>query len=400
VSEVLKGDMPWKELLKKLKIAAGATAGICVLLAVGGSAFFDFTGWRDAELQPEMLKLLKADRAALTMSSGLKSAFFILAAAGLIWAYLNEKVKPNVLLIGLGLLTCIDLWPVGRSYMMGFGNRNFVEAAEAEATFEPRPVDKAILKDPDPYYRVLDLTVNTYNDAVPAYYHNLIGGYSPAKMEVYQDLIDRHMSRTFNREVLNMLNTKYIIIPGQRKEPVAMPNTSACGNAWFVDEVKWANNADEEVNSLNAQSLQDTTPVPNAFDPRKTAVMRTTFKKDLGNYVFGKDQNAAIKLTKYGLDDLSFQSANSKDGLAVFSDIYYSKGWKAYVDGKETPIMKANYVLRAIKVPAGNHNITFEFRPASFYNGQKAGLVCSILLLGVCITALFYAVRSNKPGLD
>ena len=378
---------------KQIKIAAGITAGLCVLLGVGGSMFFNFTGGGDAQLQPEMLKLLKEDRASLAMSSGLKSAVYILLTAALLWAYIKDKIKPVVLIVGIGVIFAIDLIPVAHDYL---NDKNFVDASEYEAIFEPRDVDKQILRDTDPYYRVLDLTRDPYNDAMPAYFHKCVGGYHPAKMEMYQDLIDRQMSRGFNGAVLNMLNTKYIIVGGQKRPPGLFPNPTACGNAWFVNEVKWANTADEEMNGLNASQLQDTVVMPNAFEPTKTAVMRATFKNDMGNYAFGKDSASSIKLTKYGLDDLSFVSKNSKDGLAVFSDIYYSKGWKAYVDGKETPIMKADYVLRAIKIPAGNHSIEFHFRPASFYTGQKVAMVSSILLIGLSLAAFYPLVKKNS----
>ena len=168
-----------------------------------------------------------------------------------------------------------------------------------------------------------------------------------------------------------------------------MPNPDACGNAWFVNEVKWANTADEEMSGLNAANIGDTVAMPNAFEPKKTAVMRSSFKDALGSGAIGKDSAAYVKLAKYGLDDISFTSSNTKEGLAVFSDIYYSKGWTAKVDGKETPIMKADYVLRAIRVPAGSHTIEFHFAPSSFYTGQKIALASSVLLILLCLMALY-----------
>ena len=293
------------------------------------------------------------------------------------------------------MLIAIDLIPVSLDYL---SDKNYVEASDYDAVFQPREVDKAILKDPDPYYRVLDLTKDPYNDAIQAYFHKCVGGYHPAKMEIYQDLIDKQMSRGFNSQVLNMLNTKYIIVGGGRKggEPHVIPNPTACGNAWFVDDVKWANSADEEMNGLNAPTIGDTTIVPNAFEPKKTAVMRESFKTDVGSSAFGKDSAAYVKLAKYGLDDISFTSNNSKDGLAVFSDIYYSKGWKAFVDGKETPIMRADYVLRAIRIPAGPHNIEFHFHPDSFYTGQKIAMVSSILIILLVLGAFIPVIKKDK----
>jgi hypothetical protein len=373
-------------------MAAGITAGLCLLLGVGGSMFFDFTGGSDERLQPEMIKLLREDRTSLAATSGLTSAAYILIAAALLWAYLKNKIKPTMLMLGLGLIIAIDLIPISQNYL---NDENYVDASDYESIFQPREADLAILRDPDPYYRVLDLSRDTYNDAVQAYFHKCVGGYHPAKMEIYQDLIDRHMSRGFNAEVLNMLNTKYIIAGRKGSPPQVMPNRNACGNAWFVEEIKWANTADDEMNALTAPEIGDTVIVPNAFNPLKTAVLRATYKTDLGSYAFGKDSTSAIKLEKYGLDEMAFKSRNSQAGLAVFSDIFYSKGWKAYVDDKETPIIRANYVLRAIKVPAGQHSIRFEFKPESFYTGKKVALVSSILLIALCLGAFYPMFKKN-----
>jgi hypothetical protein len=392
VQEIIsrKGD---PKAIKQVMTAAGITAGLCLLVGVGGSMFFDFTGGSDAQMQPELVKLLKEDRQSLAATSGFKSAIYILIAAGLLWAYLKDKIKVGVLVAGLGVMVAIDLVPTAFHYL---GDKDYVDASEYETVFEPREVDKAILRDSDPYYRVLDLSKDPYNDAVQAYFHKCIGGYHPAKMEIYQDLIDRQMSRGFNSEVLNMLNTKYIIVGRKGSAPQVMPNPSACGNAWFVDEIKWVATADEEMNALNAPSIGDTVAMPGAFNPKRTAVIRDKFKGDIGNYTFGKDSNATVKLARYGLDEISFTSNNSKDGLAVFSDIYYNKGWKAFVDGKETPIVKADYVLRAIKIPAGPRKIEFRFHPDSFYNGQKVAMISSLLIIALCIGAIYSIFRKQK----
>jgi hypothetical protein len=406
------GQKDKKKIWKQVMVAAGITGGICLILGVMGGAFFDFTGYADAQYDPQIVKLLKEDRASLAAKSCFKSAAFILIAAGLLWAYLNEKIKLMPLIAGIGILVVIDLIPMANHYLNA---DDYVEASDYERVFEPRPADAQILRDPDPYYRVLDLSRDTYNDAVQAYFHKCVGGYHPAKMEIYQDLIDRNMFRDYNMQVLNMLNTKYIIFP--LKEPTPLPNKDACGNAWFVSSVKWAKTADEEMalmrsdSSLSAEHMfyklrdaaigADTNAnmatVPSAgFKPKEEAIMRETFKGTLGNYAFGKDANAYVKLARYGLNEISFTSNNSQPGLAVFSDIYYDKGWKAFVDGKETPIMKANYVLRAIMLPAGSHNIEFRFHPTSFYNGKTISLISSILMILVCAGAIYVTIKKDK----
>ncbi len=401
LQELLQRREEGKTIGKQVMIAAGVTAGICLLIAVGGSALFTYSGFRDAQLRPEMVALLKDDRASLTTQSALKSAALILAAAALLWAWLHNKIQQTALIAGLALLTVTDILPVALNYLSGKQHNQseldkYTDADSYEEQFVPREVDKAIMADTDPYYRVLDLSRDPYNDAVQAYFHKCVGGYHPAKMEMYQDLIDEHMSRTFNAQVLNMLNTKYIIVGREPGKERVLPNTDACGNAWFVDEIKWVPTATEEINSLKAEALGDTAAMPGAFDPLKTAVIRTTFQAQLGNLQPGKSPEATVKLKEYGLGDLTYTSNNAREGLAVFADIYYDKGWKAYVDGKETPIVKANYVLRAIKVPAGQHEIAFHFRPANFYNGQKAGLAGSILIMLLCGAALYQPLRQKK----
>lgn len=395
LNDILEQKHTKEEIWKHLRVSAGITAGLCVLLGVLGGMFFNFSGVADAQIPSDVVKVLKEDRASLAMTSSLKSAFFILAAAALIWLFINERIKQNLFIGGLAAIMMLDLMPVAYQYL---NETNFEEADAYESTFQPRGVDQAIMQDKDPYYRVLDLTKDTYNDAVQAYFHKCIGGYSPAKMEIYQDLIDRHMSRGYNSAVLNMLNAKYFIVGREQGQERVMPNTQACGNAWFVDELKWVKTADEEIDGLNAPILGDTAIMANAFNPDKTAVIRETYRQTLGNYAPGKDSTSTIKLTRYGLQDLSYNAHNSKDGFGVFSDIYYEKGWKAYVDDKETPIVRVNYVLRGIKIPAGDHKVEFRFRPESFYMGKNISMASSILILLLIAAALIPVFKKPKTA--
>ncbi len=396
IHDIINGNIDKKELLKKLKIAAGITAGICVMVAVGGSMFFDYSGMVDAQIpenmRAQLLPALKEDRAAIATKSAFTSAVYILLSAGLLWAFITDKVKNvNVIVIGILALISVDMISVYSHYV---NNDSYVDESDMKAGFEPRTVDLQIKQDKDPYYRVLDISRNTYNDAIQAYHHKAIGGYSPTKMEIYQDLIDVHMSGSFTSSVLNMLNTKYIIFNPQ--SPQVSINPEACGNAWFVSEVKWVNTADDEIKALDAAKIGDTVVVPNAFNPLKTAIVRNTFRKDLEGYTFGKDSLAKIQLTKYGLNELEFQSSNNQNGLGVFSDIYYPYGWKAYIDGKETPIVRVNYVLRAIKVPSGTHKIEFKFHPDTYYKGESIALIASILLFAISGFSIFKLISGSK----
>lgn len=405
----ITGDVLWKHV----KTATIITAGLCIVLAVGGQAFFDFkasglnmgdqqlaqqftqSAGGNPEIGQRLIKALEADRATMALNSGLLSAFFIIAAAAILWAFGKGKIKKEVAIAGLALFIALDLLPTARKYL---NNDNYIDESEYEAKFAPRPVDAEIQKDKDPYYRVLDLSVNTYNDAAPSYQHKTIGGYSAVKMESYQDLIDEHLSGPFNSEVLNMLNTKYIIFNGGANgQPVFQPNMNAAGNAWFVSEVKYAANALEEMNGMKASALGDTAQMPGAWKATQTAIILKDFAPQLGNATnFVKDSAASVKLDKYGLNEISFVSNNSHEGLAVFSDIYYDKGWKAYVDDKETPIVKANYVLRALKLPAGNHKIKFVFHPDTYYSTNNYAMISSILLYLLFGAAIFMAFKKPK----
>lgn len=408
LKDAIEEKVSKEELLKKVKLAVIISAGLCLVIGVGARMFASFKSANDAQVVQqftqmfgnnpqaanELIGALRDDRASMAMMSGIISAVFIVLAGGLMFLFAQRKVKGEVMLIGIAALIAIDLMKTDIKYL---NKDSYTDEDAYEAVFNPRPVDQQIKQDPDPYYRVLDLTKNTYNDAIQSYHHKTIGGYHPAKIEAYQDMIDVHMGPTsgFNMAVLNMLNTKYLIYPGQGGQPIASPNPEALGNAWFVSDIKWVSNADDEIMSLNARKLGDTTQVPNAFEPAKVAVIRDDFKSELDGYSFGKDSAANISLTKYGLNDLTFESNNSQNGLAVFSDIYYPYGWRAYVDGQETPIMKADYLLRAIKVPAGKHNIEFKFHPDSYYKGDTIALITSLILILAAIVSVVMIFKNK-----
>lgn len=413
LNDILSKKISGAELIKKLKTATLITAGICILVGVGGQAFFDFkssglntsdqqlaeqfskSAGGSAEIGQKVIKALQEDRANMAMKSGLGSALLILAAAGLIWAFEKGKIKKEVAIAGIALLVLLDLIPTAKKYL---NDNNFIDESEYEAQFEPRPVDAQILKDPDPYYRVLDLSRNTFNDAVQSAIHKTVGGYSAIKMEAYQDLIDIYLSGPFNHQVLNMLNTKYVIFNGgPNGQAVAQANPQACGNAWFVQNVKFVPDADAEMESMRAPGFGDTLQMPNAWNARQTAIVRNTFASNLNNQSsFMNDSTSSILLDKYGLNEISFVSQNAHNGFAVFSDVYYDKGWKAYIDGKESPIVRTDYILRGLSIPAGKHKIEFKFYPETFYKSNNFAGISSILIYLLIGAALFMAYKNSK----
>ncbi|WP_295123428.1 YfhO family protein [uncultured Chitinophaga sp.] len=391
LNEVVTGNIPKELAMKQLKKAVYITGGICVgiLLLSYGVLSFD-AGQTDSarenymsmtqgnqQIVDQLMKATFADRASLLRADTIRSLVFLLALAAFIWMFLKGTIKPVVFFVLAGLSIGLDMFLVGHRYL---NKQNFETASNYANIFAPKAVDLEIKKDPDPYYRVLNTTSKTFSDGLTSYNHKSIGGYHAAKLQLYQDLIERQIYKN-NMAVFNMLNTKYFIVQDQQGQVTYQQNPQALGNAWFVNSVEWANNADAEMNAMNS------------FNPKDTAIIDKRFENSLKGYAFGKDSASAIRLTKYGLNSLQYESANSKDGLAVFSEIYYPKGWNIYVDGKQGEIIRTDYVLRAAKIPAGNHKIEMRFEPATYYTGNMITKWSSILVILVFILAIALEIR-------
>jgi Bacterial membrane protein YfhO len=398
--EIFISTQESKYLLKKLLIATGITAGIVLLFGFGASFTQDATGATDDLVKESLNKALgdaskvnaiyngvKEDRFHFITKDSMHSLIFVLLGAAFIFLTIKKTISSTIAWVGITILTFADVTLISNRYAPEEQFYIDKDVHEAE-NFSPRAVDNQILQDKDPFYRVQDLSVNTYNDAKPAYFHKLVGGYSPTKMESYQDLIDVQLNKN-NKEVYNMLNTKYFIVPnGQQGGAAVMPNKDACGNAWFVNNIKMVNNADEEMLALNAPSLSDSS-MRGDFVAKNTAIVAKSFAANIPVTTFIKDSSATIKLDKYGLQEMLYSSKNTQAGFAVFSDIYYDGGWKAYVDDKETPIVKANYVLRAINIPAGSHKIKFEFNPPKAKALHTLAFISSSFVI-LCFIGLLY----------
>ena len=358
-----------QKLTRQLAYAAGITAGITIIFALFGGSMFNFSSSQDVQFKdyfPDwMMAAIRLDRASMLSSDAWRSFVFILLGAATLWAYLTGKLKKYPVFAILAVLILVDLWTVNKRYV---NNDDFVRKSLVDMPFQPTQADVLIMKDLDPDYRVMNLTVNPFNDASNSYFHKSIGGYHGAKLRRYQELIERHLSRN-NMNVYNMLNTKYFIVPGADKQPTVQLNMQALGNAWFVNDVNLVKNADEEINSLTD------------FIPAETVIVDKRFEADLKGHSIAKDSTASITLKEYKPNHLTYVSNSGKEQLAVFSEIYFDKGWNAYIDGKSAPYFRANYVLRAMIVPAGKHTIEYKFEPAVYRTGEKISLASSLLLI-------------------
>ncbi len=392
VKEIASGKIDAKATVQKLAYALGTTVGLILLVMLFAGSAFDFSAASDARLlqaglPQSILDALEADRLSLLRSEGIRSILFILIAAISLWAIIKQKIKKEYAFITLILAATIDMWAVNRRYL---STENFEDARKVESPFTPSAADQQILQDNDPNFRVLNTTVNTFNDASTSYYHKSIGGYHGAKLRRYQEIIDNHIANN-NMKVLNMLNTKYFIMTGADKQAVARLNPAALGNAWTVDKIRFVDNADEEIDALAD------------FAPASEAIVDKRFEGTIGDFVAQPDSAASIKLKSYLPNELIYEFNSEKDEAVVFSEIYYDKGWKAYIDGEEAPYFRTNYILRGMIIPKGQHEIKWEFRPKAYYTGTAVSGIASGLIIILMLIALgkgYKEALHNKPKED
>ncbi|HCN84907.1 MAG TPA: hypothetical protein DIT07_15010, partial [Sphingobacteriaceae bacterium] len=278
----------------------------------------------------------------------------------------------------------IDMWGIDRRYV---NNEQFIEKNLMLQQAQPRQVDQLIMKDASLDYRVMDMTTNPFTDARPSNFHNTIGGYHAAKLKRFQEVIDKQFTGSLNEDVLDMLNTKYAIMSDQTGQSLRMVNrASAAGNAWFVQKVVYVKNADQEMASINS------------FNPKEVAFVDEKFKPMIDEKKVGYSPTGLIKLTSYRPDDLIYEYSADRDVIAVFAEIWYDKGWNAYVDGEKINHFRADYILRAAQLPGGNHKLEFKFEPASYYTGEKISLMASILLIAGIAFAIYTETKKNKTA--
>ena len=303
----------------------------------------------------------------------------ILLAAGGVALFALRRINRYVLTGLLAGVMLLDLVPVDLRFL---SSENFVSPRRNQVTASA--ADKAIMQDKDPGYRVLNLTVSPFNDATTSYFHRSVGGYHGAKLARYQDLIDRYLSNA-DDGVLDMLNTRYLIVPGKEGQPEAQRRTTAFGAAWFVDSVIYAPSAQAEIDLLGKTDLR-TTAVVSGQNPAKSA----SRPMPLGIYA-----SARIELTEYRPNYLKYEYTLPEEAVAVFSEIFYDQGWKAYVDGEESPYFRADYVLRAMTLPAGTHTVEWRFRAPGWTAVEGVTLAASLAILLGAVAALAYCFRKR-----
>lgn len=397
LNEVLKRRVSWAELQRPLVLSFAFTGGLSLIFALMPQVFFSFRGPYDAQLvdgltqsvqdrsfAEQIVRAIGDDRAGLFRVDAFRTLFFITVSVVLIWAWMKEKMRAVAFVCSFVMLMVADIWGVGKRYL---NNADFVSAQQAQVSFQPSPADEQILQDPDPDFRVFDLTRSPFQSAEASYFHKSIGGYHGAKLRRYQELFERQIAKQgANPEILNMLNAKYILTAGENGAAMAQPNPDALGHAWFVESFRLVNDADAEMAALDS------------LRPAKEAVLDQKFAGELEGLAIRKDSAATIRLVSYKPDELEYESSATSEQLAVFSEVYYNirDEWKVTIDGEPVPLLRANYVLRALRVPAGKHTIQFKFDPVSVSAGNKIDLGFSVLLVALLLGALVSDYRKKR----
>ncbi|MBA4242055.1 MAG: hypothetical protein C0448_15130 [Sphingobacteriaceae bacterium] len=354
-----------------------------------------------AQFMPDFLSNIEKARESIFKSDARRSLTFVGLAAIFLFLYLTKKLKLELFFLSLGVFILADLWPVASRYL---NDKNFVPKAQYDAPPVKSQADEQILQDKSLDYRVLNLSTSTFNDAATSYYHKSIGGYHGAKLKKYQEIIDFHLDKEINAfydglntavqndslmqihtaklGVLNMLNTKYVIVPA-KDQSFAIPNPQANGNAWFVKNIKTVANADSEIVALYG------------LNTKRDAVIQQK-NKEITPVASSYNTGGKITLQSYKPNYLVYETDSKDKGFAVFSEIYYPKGWDAYIDGNLTPHTCVNYVLRGMEIPAGKHKVEFKFEPKAYKTGNTIAMIGSILVLIAVGGGLFFATKKKE----
>ncbi len=410
----LKQWLDHPEMLKDKKqarwfyLSFGLTGGLSLLIALFPSFLGSVVSTSEMSalsgFPPEQLSFILGDlvkvREGILSADAWRSFFIIAIGTALLWAYAAKKLNSTLTVAGILIVCLVDMWGVNKRYL---NDGKFVQP-QLQAEMAESAADTQILQDKDPGYRVLDFSVDTFNDNTTGFHHNSIGGYHPAKLRRYQEMIEYHIGKEMyyarkavlsaggdmtqvnpdSLRVLDMLNTRYFIFGLQGGEKAPVRNPYALGNAWFVNNVQYAANANQEIEALYS------------IDPAKTAVVAEADRAKIGT-ISAADSTAQVRLTTYKPNWLVYESQSAQDGVVVFSEIYYP-GWTATIDGKEVEVLCANYILRALRVPAGKHTIEFRFDPQSTHTTEGIAYTgIALLALGLTTGIVLSICRKKKP---
>ena len=375
-----------EEKIKALKKSLYAFGGLIFIGFLLAHSFSTFEGIRDTtylNIEKEyniigVLDAVIADRKAMLLIDVLRSLFLMLLTAGVLWMFLKSKLKQGIAILIIAVFVLFDLVSVDKKYV---NKDDFKSSRKIEKPFIASNADKLILQDKT-HFRVGNFSVNPMNDGSTSYFHQSIGGYHAAKMMRYQELFEYQIAKN-NMQVLNMLNTKYFIVDNDKGEKQAQQNPDANGNAWFVENVKVVNSANSELQILDS------------LNTKVSAVIDKSKLLDNVNFNFEKDSTATIKLINYDVTELTYRTKTEKEQFVVFSEIYYKDGWNAYIDGKLTNHFRVNYVLRGMKIPAGEHEIEYKFEPKVIQLGGMISLFSYISIILVFVVWFFYGKKTR-----
>ena len=375
-----------EEKIKALKKSLYAFGGLIFIGFLLAHSFSTFEGIRDTtylNIEKEyniigVLDAVIADRKAMLLIDVLRSLFLMLLTAGVLWMFLKSKLKQGIAILIIAVFVLFDLVSVDKKYV---NKDDFKSSRKIEKPFIASNADKLILQDKT-HFRVGNFSVNPMNDGSTSYFHQSIGGYHAAKMMRYQELFEYQIAKN-NMQVLNMLNTKYFIVDNDKGEKQAQQNPDANGNAWFVENVKVVNSANSELQILDS------------LNTKVSAVIDKSKLLDNVNFNFEKDSTATIKLINYDVTELTYRTKTEKEQFVVFSEIYYKDGWNAYIDGKLTNHFRVNYVLRGMKIPAGEHEIEYKFEPKVIQQGGMISLFSYISIILVFVVWFFYGKKQG-----
>jgi uncharacterized membrane protein YfhO len=339
---------------------------------------------------------LAADRKSLFMGDIWRSLGLIALAAATLFMLIRKLIQPWMASALLAIFVFADLITVDSKYL---NKDDYEPKADNEAVFTKTALDDAILADTS-FYRVFNISGAAYQENMTSYYFNSLGGYHPAKLSLYNDIIAKRLSEEeaairkalgtrqdsivgVSTPTSNMLNAKYFIYKQGAETKAKWNNPNALGNCWFVNTIQYVKDADAEMAALST------------IDPKTTAVVQEAYKASV-LFAPQPDSAASIRLVKNENDIITYTSSSSTNQFAVFSEVYYKAGWKAFIDDKEAPIVKTDYVLRGLSVPAGQHSIVFKFEPQGYYKGRKLTSIFSYALIALLVLAVFIEWRNSR----